>query len=187
MHLRKSWIVIGLSAAFSVQAAVVYKWVDADGVVHFSDQEAPGAEKIYTKGSSSTAPASGPRAPAGAPAGSFQAPKKPAAGALDYTEFSITSPLSDQTFFGDDAVSVHLNLSPALKLNQSITWHLNGKQLDYPPDAVAFVLPRLDRGTYALAATITDQQTGESQTSNSVNFFVRQPSTLSPLSPQPRK
>jgi Domain of unknown function (DUF4124) len=180
MHLRKSWIVIGLSVAFSVQAAVVYKWVDADGVVHFSDQESPGAEKIYTKGSSSTAPASGPRAPAG----SYQAPKKTATNALDYTEFSITSPAGDQTFFGDDAIPVQLNLAPALKLNQNITWHLNGKQLDYPPDALSFVLPRLDRGTYALAATITDQQTGESQTSNSVNFFVRQPSSLSPQSPQ---
>jgi hypothetical protein len=173
-------MVIGLSLAFSVQAGVIYKWVDADGVVHFSDQETPGAEKIYTKGSSSTAT---PRAPAGATAGSYQAPKKAAATALDYTEFSIASPTSDQTFFGDDVVAVHLNLSPALKLNQSITWHLNGKQLDYPPDALSFSLPRLDRGTYALAATITDQQTGEAQTSNSVTFFVRQPSTLSPQSP----
>jgi hypothetical protein len=181
MHLRKSWIAIGLSAAFAAQAAVVYKWVDADGVVHFSDQESPGAEKIYTKGSSSTAPASASRSPAGA-AGSYQAPKK--ANGLDYTEFSITSPANDQTYFGDDVVAVHLNLAPALKLNQSITWHLNGKQLEFPPDAVSFSLPRLDRGTYALAATITDQQTGESQTSNSVNFFVRQPSSLSPQSPQ---
>src|SRR3974390_537539 len=95
MHLRKSWIVMGLSAAFSVQAAVVYKWVDAGGVVHFSDQESPGAEKIQTRGPSPPAPPSGPPAPAGAPAGSYQAPKKPAAGPLDYTEFSITSPVSD--------------------------------------------------------------------------------------------
>ncbi len=80
-------------------------------------------------------------------------------------------------------MAVHLNLSPTLRPNQTITWHLNGKQLDYPPNAVSFALPRLDRGTYALAATITDQQTSESQTSNSVTFFVRQPSALSPQSP----
>ena len=104
-------------------------------------------------------------------------------GGLNYTEFSITSPSPEQTFFGDDVVAVHLNLSPALRPNQTITWHLNGKQLDYPPNAVSFALPRLDRGTYALAATITDQQTSESQTSNSVTFFVRQPSALSPQSP----
>jgi hypothetical protein len=41
-------------------------------------------------------------------------------------------------------------------------------------------MPHLDRGTYTIAATITDQKTGASQSSNSVTFFVRQPSALSP-------
>jgi hypothetical protein len=178
MHPRQSWLAIGLLTAFTVQAAVIYKWVDADGVVHYSDQASPGAEKIVTATSSSSTPSAarnstGPIAPA--PRGT--------AGGLNYTEFSITSPAPDQTFFGDDVVAVHLNLNPPLRPNQAITWHLNGKQLDSPPTAVAFALPRLDRGTYVLAATITDQQTSESETSNSVTFFVRQPSALSPQSP----
>ena len=160
-------------AAFAVQAAVVYKWVDADGVVHFSDQPSPGAEKIYTS-SSTAAAASTPRSQGGAP----QPPRSVAAGGLGYTEISITSPVNDQTFFGDDVVAVQLNLEPALKPDQSITWRLNGKPLD--SDAAAFSLPHLDRGAYTLAATITDQQTSESQTSNTVTFFVRQPSALAP-------
>jgi Domain of unknown function (DUF4124) len=170
---------IGLLAAFTVQAAVIYRWVDADGVVHYSDQASPGAEKIVTAGFSSSPAASGARNPTGP---SAQAPQR-SAGGLNYAEFSITSPASEQTFFGDDVVAVHLNLNPTLRPNQVITWHLNGKQLDFPPNAVSFALPRLDRGTYALAATITDQQTSESETSNSVTFFVRQPSALSPQSP----
>jgi hypothetical protein len=170
---------MGLLAAFTVQAAVIYRWVDADGVVHYSDQSSPGAEKIVTGTSS------GPAAPgarnASTPA--VQAPQRSTGGGLNYAEFSITSPASEQVFFGDDVVAVHLSLNPSLRPNQSITWHLNGKQLDFPADAVSFALPRLDRGTYALAATITDQQTSESQSSNSVTFFVRQPSALSPQSP----
>ena len=167
----------GLLAAFAVQAAVVYKWVDADGVVHYSDQASPGAEKIYTS-SSTSAGTSGQRAP---PAGSQQAAAStPPAGALAYSEFSITSPVTDQVFFGDDVIAVHLSLAPSLKPNQSIAWHLNGQQLDSPPDAVSFPLPHLDRGTYTLAATITDQRTGDAQSSNSVTFFVRQPSALAP-------
>jgi hypothetical protein len=163
-------------AACTVQAAIIYKWTDADGVVHYSDQAVPGAEKIVT--ATSAAPSSsGSRSPAG---GFSSAPQKTVPNGLNYTDFSITSPVPNQTFFGDDIVAVHLTLSPSLRPNQTITWHLNGKQLDYPPDAVAFALPRLDRDTYAIAATITDQQTGESQTSNSVTFFVRQPSALSP-------
>jgi Domain of unknown function (DUF4124) len=180
MHPRQTWLAIGLLTAFSVQAAVIYRWVDADGVVHYSDQSSPGAEKIVTSVTSSA-----PVTPGARNATTPSAPPQRAAqSGLNYSEFSITSPAPEQTFFGDDVVPVHLNLNPALRPNQSITWHLNGKQLDFPPNAASFTLPRLDRGTYALAATITDQQTSESQTSNSVTFFVRQPSALTPQSPQ---
>jgi hypothetical protein len=164
--------------AVTVQAAVIYKWVDADGVIHYSDQSSPGAEKILT-----TVPNIAAASSTHSAATSSAQPQQPAQGGLNYSEFSISSPLPEQTFFGDDVVAVHLTLNPALRPNQTITWHLNGKQLDFPPTAVSFSLPRLDRGTYALAATITDQQTSESQTSNSVTFFVRQPSALSPQSP----
>ncbi len=178
MHPRQTWLAIGLLTAFTVQAAVIYKWVDADGVVHYSDQSSPGAEKIVTAVSAGSAASGGARnaTPSGLP-------QRVAQSGLNYSEFAITSPSPEQTFFGDDVVAVHLNLNPSLRPNQSVTWHLNGKELDSPPNAVSFALPRLDRGTYVLAATITDQQTSESQTSNSVTFFVRQPSSLSPQSP----
>ncbi|HEX3398234.1 MAG TPA: DUF4124 domain-containing protein [Steroidobacteraceae bacterium] len=178
MQARQSLLAIGLLAAFTVQAAVIYKWVDADGVVHYSDQASPGAEKIVTGGSLNSMAAG-----RGATGPSSPAPQQRAQGGLNYTEFAITSPAPEQTIFGDDVIPVRLNLDPALRPNQAITWHLNGQQLDSPPSALSFALPRLDRGTYALTATITDQQTSESQTSSSVTFFVRQPSALSPQSP----
>ena len=165
---------LGLLAAFAVQAAVIYKWVDADGVVHYSDQASPGAEKIYTSSSSSAAAA------ATRSSGSPQQPQAPQPQGLGYSEFAITAPMSDQTFFGDDVVFVNLTLVPSLRGSHGIIWHLNGKQLDSPPNPVAFPLPHLDRGTYTIAATVTDQNTGEAQTSNTVTFFVRQPSSLSP-------
>ncbi|MEA3141402.1 MAG: hypothetical protein QOK23_3571 [Gammaproteobacteria bacterium] len=175
MHPRKLWLAVGLLTALAAQAAVIYKWVDADGVIHYSDQASPGAEKIYTSApnvSSSTRPQP--------TVGGQLAQPRPPTGGLNYTDFSITAPLTNQTFFGDDVIAVHLNLAPALRLNHAITWHLNGKQLEFPPDAASFSLPHLDRGTYALAATITDQQTSESQSSNTVTFYVRQPSALAP-------
>jgi hypothetical protein len=174
MHPWKSWLALGLLAAFAVQAAVIYKWVDADGVVHYSDQASPGAEKIYTSSSSSAGAA------AARPSASPQAPQAPQPAGLGYSAFAITSPASEQTFFGDEVVSVNLNLVPSIRGNHSITWHLNGKQLDGPPNAVSFSLPHLDRGTYTIAATVTDQNTGEAQSSGNVTFFVRQPSALSP-------
>jgi Domain of unknown function (DUF4124) len=166
--------VLASLAAFAGHAAVVYKWTDSDGVVHYSDQSVPGAEKIFT---ATSAPAGTVLPGATADA---RAPGKTDGSPLGYTQFSITSPTADQTFFGDEIVTVNLALSPALKADQSITWHLSGRQLDQPPTSVHFALPHMDRGTYIIAATITDQESGESRTTDSVTFFVRQPSELSP-------
>ena len=170
-------------AAFAGQAAVVYKWTDSDGVIHSSDQPVPGAEQIFTAGS----PTAGGSVPSERSANrTGPAPNRNVAPGLNYSQVAITSPLPDQTFFGDDVISVHLALDPALKPGHTITWHLNGKQLeDAGPTATQFALPHLDRGTYALAATITDQTTGESLSTDSVSFFVRQPSALSPLHQKP--
>jgi hypothetical protein len=152
-------------------------------VIHYSDQPVPGAEKIFTA-SGSTPGGSASSARTANPAGS--ASKKDVAPGLNYSQFAVTSPLPDQTFFGDDVISVHLALDPALKPNQTITWHLNGRQVeDQGPTATQFALPHLDRGTYAIAATITDQTTGESSSTDSVTFFVRQPSALSPQHQKP--
>jgi Domain of unknown function (DUF4124) len=179
MHLRKTWILVSAMAAFAVQAAVIYKWTDADGVVHYSDQAVPGAERMVTAGISSSGTVTGGSAQ-GSNAQTARAPGTASASGLNYSQFAITSPLNEQTFFNDDVVSVHLELDPALKPNQTITWHLSGKSLDQPPTSTSFALQGLERGTYVLAATIIDQATGDSQTTDSVTFYLRQPSALSP-------
>jgi len=178
MHPRIRWIVLGCLAALAAQGAVIYKWVDADGVVHYSDQETPGAEKIYTSSPSRAGTVTARTAP-GTPA-----PKKPAG--LELSQFAITSPAKEQTFFGDEVIGVNLTVSPPLKPTQVITWHLNGAQIsDQPPDVTSFQLPHMDRGAYVIAATITDQKSGESQTTDNVTFYVRQPSALSPQHKNP--
>jgi len=172
--------VLATLAAFAGQAAVVYKWTDADGVVHYSDQPVPGAERIVTAGKSSAGPASSSGAASGTPAA-----KKPTVPGLNYSQFAITSPVPDQTFFGDEVIGARLALTPDLKPNQTITWHLSGKELDEGANLTQFSLPHLDRGVYVIAATLTDQTTGASQTTDSVSFFVRQPSLLSPAHQKP--
>jgi hypothetical protein len=168
-------LVVGaLATAFAAQAGAIYKWTDADGVVHYSDQEAPGSERIYTASTNISSSKSAPAKPGGA------LPQRNTSSGLAYSEFSITSPKPDETFFGDNPVGVNLLLVPGLRGGQNITWHLNGKQVDEAANSTSFVLPRLDRGSYILAATIIDPQTGESQTTNSINFFVRQPAAQGP-------
>jgi hypothetical protein len=185
MHPWRPWIFLAALAAFAGHAAVVYKWTDSDGVVHYSDQPVPGAEKIYT--ASSTTNGGGASSASGSSVRAAAATTKKAGPAgLNFTQFSITSPVQDQTFFGDDVVSAHLSVEPGLTADQSVTWHLNGRQLEEPsPTATITSLPHLDRGTYVIAATVTDQKTGESLSTDSVTFYVRQPSELAPLHQKP--
>ena len=154
---------------------MVYKWTDADGVVHFSDQAVPGAEKVVTASGTGNGITSGSRSASSTPLNAV-----PAAG-LDYSKMTLESPANEQVFFGDEVVPVRLHLEPGLKPGHTITWHLNGKQLDdQAPNAESIALQTLPRGTYAVAATITDPVSGDSKSTDSVTFYVRQPSELSP-------
>jgi hypothetical protein len=163
-------------------AAVIYKWTDADGVVHYSDQAVPGAEKIVTSSSSSNGIGGGARTPSAAAA----AGRKASPSHLEYASFAIESPAKDQVFFGEEIIPVRLGLDPELKPNQTISWYLNGNPItDQPPTARSFTLQSLPRGTYQISATIIDTVTGESQASEGVTFYVRQPSELSPQHRRP--
>jgi Domain of unknown function (DUF4124) len=167
-------LLAALSAPLTLQAAVVYKWTDADGVVHFSDQPVPGAEKIVTATGASRGIMG--QAAANVPTG------KPLAkiSALGATRLTITSPAQDETFTGNQPVSVHLAAEPALKSDQAITWTLNGAQVSQPSDATEFTLSDLPRGSYTLAATVVDSASGESKSAESVTFNVMRPGLLSP-------
>ena len=116
MHLWRRLSALLIIAAFAVQAAVVYKWTDSDGVVHYSDQAVPGAEKITTTAfSRSGAPA---RANTAAVTAGQQSPKKAAAG-VAYEEFSIASPTPEQTIFAAP-VSVQLRLRNLPRLPEAV-------------------------------------------------------------------
>jgi len=144
------WILLAALAAGVAQAAVVYKWTDDHGVVHYSDQSVPGAEKMFT---TSTPNASSSSPPTGSARAGVAAARKPVSNAINYTQFSIISPTPEQAFFGDDVVNVHLALVPALKEGQTITWHLNGKELEEQGTSTTqFTLPSLERGAYVIAA-----------------------------------
>jgi hypothetical protein len=182
MHLWRRLPALLIFAAFGLQApvvhaAVVYKWTDADGVVHFSDQPHPGAEKITTAGPASATSAPPPR-PAAAAVPAQPQPKKPAARVI-YDDFSIISPAPEQMFFATP-VSIQLHVQPALDPNHAITLQLNGVTVpNQAPDALSYSLD-LPRGAYSLVATITDRTSDESISTDPVTFYVRQPSALSP-------
>lgn len=168
-------------AACFASAATVYKWTDADGVVHYSDKPVPGAEKLQTGSAPAHAGTVVPNAPKPA-----AKPVKPPP-RLGYSVVSIYAPTPEQVFFSEP-VTVRLNLEPELNPNHTITWTLNGAPAPAEDqNATEITFEQLDRGTYTVQATITDQDTGQSTSSDPVVFYMHMPSTLSPQSPQKPK
>jgi hypothetical protein len=182
MRLCRSWLAFGLVSILStpllLRAATVYKWIDADGVVHFSDQPADGAEKITTSSGSTRGILTGP-------APGATAPDKPKASTFADTQVSIASPAQEQTFSGGEAVTASLSLEPPPKSAHQflIAWTLNGSPVGEGADLLSFTLPEAltaGRGSYTLGATVTDPVSGESKSAAPVTFNLLRPSLLSP-------
>jgi hypothetical protein len=181
MHPRRSWILVGACASwlvpFAAQALVVYKWTDAQGVVHFSDQPVPGAERVLTSSAPDHAGILGQTAP-----GSATPQTKPKTDkTLAAARIAISSPAPEQTFTGGETVPVSLTADPDLKPSWTVVWTLNGAQVQgQAPTATSFTLTDLARGVYTIEATVTDSSTGESKSADAVTFNVMRPSVLSP-------
>jgi hypothetical protein len=181
MRLCRSWLVFGLVSILAtpllLRAATVYKWVDADGVVHFSDQPAEGAEKITTSSGSTRGILTGP-------AQGATTQDKPKATTFADMKVTIVSPAHEQTFSGAEPVTAALSVVPASTAHQlSITWTLNGAPVGEGADTMSFTLPEAltaGRGGYTLGATVTDTVSGESKSAEPVTFNVLRPSLLSP-------
>ena len=172
---------VAMLAAFAGHAAVVYKWTDAAGVVHYSDQPEPGAEKVHTAPNS----LNGAAAPALSNPDAADPDGEKATLILGYAQFAVASPTPEQVFFGDEPISVNLAVSPALKQNHTLVWNLNGKELQEHANSSLFNLSSLERGTYVIAATVSDPETGQSRSTDNVTFYVRQPSLLAPQHQKP--
>jgi hypothetical protein len=178
MQLLRLVFALCLLATFASPAAVVYKWTDADGVVHFSDQPVQGAEKITVSGDALNRASSPGFTPSGVNLKDLTDKAKPKPG-LHYLSFVIATPTKEQTFF-DEPVPVSLVLDPPLDDAHTLNWSLNGQVLADQQDRLSYQLTDLPRGTYVLAATITDVNTHEQTSSPPVTFYMHQHSVLAP-------
>src|SRR5262245_11822974 len=99
--MRILLILAGLALSLAAASQEIYRWVDKNGVVHYSDQpDSPNAELIDVI--EPNAYEAQDAAAAAASAGRASAPDEDA-DASPYTSLSISSPSQDEVFFGADA------------------------------------------------------------------------------------
>jgi hypothetical protein len=176
--MRSFLILAGLAVSLAAASQEIYRWVDKDGVVHFSDQPgAPNAELVTVLEPN----VSDPQEPASAAVASRNEPREP--DVPPYDSLAIVSPTPDQVFFGADAVvSATAELGGTLQPDHSVVFFLNGNRQEASGLSAEFT--NLARGSYFLRASILDQAGRPVISSQQVSFHVRQPSINSPQSPQ---
>lgn len=157
-------------------AATVYKWVDAQGVTHYSDQPHPDAQTIdvgpvQTYHSDAPPVDTGSSSKAASPAGN------------SYTTCELFRPENDEVFLNTSTITARLRLEPQLRPGDTISVAIDGKRLpNQPTSGTEFIIPDVERGTHTVMVGVYDR-TGKEQRclTPAVTFHVRQPSVQAPV------
>jgi hypothetical protein len=157
-------------------SGTVYKWVDQNGVTHYSDQPRPGAEQVKVESAQSYSSSNSTRGNSSNDIASAAKSTGPT-----YTACEIASPSNDEVFMNTSTVTGSLRLSPSLLSGHRLTVALDGKPLDGISGAAStFTLSPIYRGTHVLNVVVEDATGAVVCQSPSVAFHVRQPSVQAP-------
>jgi hypothetical protein len=180
-------ISLGCSVAL---ATTVYKWVDENGVVHYSDQPHPNAQKLQVQGVQTfSSSAAAVRAPTGESESNAPPPNP-------YKGCAIAQPLNQQNLPNAQSVFIRVQTDPLPRPGDRIFITMDGQGLNGgQPTGLSFNVTPIDRGSHTVSAQIraADGQV-LCQTPN-VTFYVQQPNLFSPgfqggqqpgTSPRPR-
>jgi hypothetical protein len=165
-----------LAAAGGCLADTMYRWVDAQGVVHYSDTPQPGAQQIQVPNAQTYR---APPVPA-APPGTAATPAAPTV----YQSCAITQPLADANLFAPEALAISVQVLPDLRPGDQLNVTLDGAKLPASaPGAMNFELAAPERGTHTINAVVLSADGQTLCSAPAVSFSVQRPSLLSPQSP----
>jgi uncharacterized protein DUF4124 len=152
----------------------VYKWVDAQGIVHYSDQPHPNAQKLEIQGAQtySNLPASS--------APSTTAPDESQPSGPPYDSCTIVQPTDQQMLMNVYNATAEVQVSPQLREGDEIRLFVDGKQI--PGSATSYTFPVV-RGQHSVQAVIQDSTGQIVCETSTVTFFVHQPSIQNPQNP----
>jgi hypothetical protein len=148
--------------------AEVYKQVDKNGSVIFSDTAAPGAEKIQLTEPNTATPVT-------------SAPSKPDAltgvvAADSYNSLAITHP-KDQEIIPNGllAIQVSAEVSPGLLPGHQLQLHIDGKV--HSSNRTGFTINGMPRGEHQLQVTIIDSEDKVLKQSAAITLYVYRPAS----------
>jgi hypothetical protein len=169
--------------ALALGATDVYRWVDADGQAHFSDQPQPGAERITITVSP---PAQGVAqgAAGGSAVGTQGQGDDTPAPVARYQSLTITSPAREEVLWNiGGELDVVAALQPELQPGHVLRFFLDGRMVAADPGANQARFTEVFRGEHSLRVEVADAAGMTLVSSPTTQFFVRQTSIQNPRRP----
>ena len=184
--MRKFALFLLIMSAIGVAAAAeIWRWKDPNGVVHYSDQPVPGAERLSVTPAPKPGSVITPPPPPRAAAAAASVDPEAAPTIVPYRRCVLSEPTNDQVFFNVSTIGATLDLQPPLQGDHRVQMLMNGKAVtDWPGDAAQFMLVDVHRGSYTLTGRVIDSAGRALCTSPTINFHLRQ-ATVQPR-PTPR-
>ena len=172
MDKRPIFLLAGLLAAGSLLADA-YRWVDSDGVVHYSDRPEPGAEVIELPEANTTTVRRYNRPTTGSADG---AETDTDAAPVRYESLTVTAPAAEETLWNIEGVlNVQLALTPGLQPGHQVRVYFDGT-----PRLVtgtSFQIDEVYRGVHNIQAEVIDE-TGKLMIRSQPNRFYVQQNTV---------
>jgi hypothetical protein len=158
-------ILLLLIMSASASSATVYKWVDDNGVTHFSDQPNPKAQKLEITGAQTYE----------SQAATVAAPRAAAAVTGAAPVCVIDSPGTGQVYLDTFSITGHVTLSPAGSDGGQATLRMDGTDVSalLVPSG-SFTLSQLDRGDHTLTLQVSDVRGNVLCQAAPVSFSIRQ-------------
>ena len=166
-------LTLSLLSSVAVAAGPVYKWVDAQGVTHYSDQPHPDAQTVEVPPVQTYHSTPAPNVSSSRPADTT---------AARYGTCRLARPENDEVFLNTSTVPVAMRLVPDLVPGDKITLTVDGKLAPNQPTAGgSVVLTNVDRGSHTVSASVTDAAGKQQCATPAITFHVRQPSVQAPV------
>jgi hypothetical protein len=155
--------------------AEIFKSINADGEVVYSDTPTKGAEKLKM-------PALPTYTPPPAPALSY--PPAQTQEKKDYYEaFAFVSPVNEETVRNNLGIlNIEAKLTPVLqgRLGHRVQFYLNGQPYGEPVGKTSLTISNLDRGEYILSAAVVDPDGTALIKTDDVVVYMKRHSILNP-------
>jgi len=168
------FIFVSILLAASTVPAQVYRWVDDDGIVQYSDKPYPGAERIELPRDNRVASRARYTPPPRAPKSPDQQPA--VTEAFKYQSLTVASPAAEETLWNIEGVlNVSLDLNPALQDGHRVRAYFDGKPRMVT--GTSFQIEEVYRGVHNLQVEVVDAK-GKLMIRSTTNRFYVQQNTI---------